>query len=195
MGVLHFTNLLATFSYERTMEVWAEVWQTLKSEFSDIPDVSQLTTIVLRLTIAAVLGGILGFEREQQGKAAGVRTHMLVALGSALFVFVPQQMGVSDADLTRVLQGLVAGIGFLGAGSIIKGNGEGQIQGLTTAASVWLTAAIGMAAGMGRESTALLSTLLAFVILTLMPKFVGLFEHQQSLILKDYEKPREDSKP
>lgn len=171
------------------MNLWTEIWQTLKTEFSDIPDVGQLTTIIVRLTIAAILGGILGFEREQQGKAAGVRTHMLVALGSALFVFVPQQMGVSDADLTRVLQGLVAGIGFLGAGSIIKGNGEGQIQGLTTAASVWLTAAIGMAAGMGREATAMLSTLLAYVILTLMPKVVSLFEHQHSLILKDGEPP------
>lgn len=175
------------------MDVLTTIWLTLKSEFSDIGDVSQLTKIFVRLTIAALLGGILGFEREQQGKAAGVRTHMLVALGSALFVFVPQQMGVSDADLTRVLQGLVAGIGFLGAGSIIKGNGEGQIQGLTTAASVWLTAAIGMAAGMGREATALLSTLLAYVILTLMPKVVGLFEHKQALILKDNRNSREDS--
>ena len=176
------------------MDVWTEIWQTLKSEFSDIPDVGQLTTIVVRLTIAALLGGILGFEREQQGKAAGVRTHMLVALGSALFVFVPQQIGVSDADLTRVLQGLVAGIGFLGAGSIIKGQGESQIQGLTTAASVWLTAAIGMAAGMGRESTALLSTLLAYVILTLMPRVVGLFEHRHSLILKADDSPQKNQK-
>jgi len=176
------------------MQVWTEIWQTLKTEFSDIGDVSQLTTIILRLTIAALLGGILGYEREQQGKAAGVRTHMLVALGSALFVFVPQQMGVKDTDLTRVLQGLVAGIGFLGAGSIIKGDGDGQIQGLTTAASVWLTAAIGMAAGMGRESTALVSTILAYVILTLMPKVVGLFETKQSRILKESDLKREPSK-
>lgn len=176
------------------MNVWTEIWQTLQAEFSDIPDLSQLTTIVVRLTMAAVLGGIIGFEREQQGKAAGVRTHMLVALGSALFVFVPQQMGVQNADLTRVLQGLVAGIGFLGAGTILKGDGEGQIQGLTTAASIWLTAAIGMAAGLGRESTAVLSTLLAFVILTLMPKIVGLFEHKQSLIIKDNENSRNEPK-
>jgi len=167
------------------MNVWIEIWLTLKSEFSDIPDISQLTTILLRLTLAALLGGILGFEREQQGKAAGVRTHMLVALGSALFVFVPQQMGTGNADLTRVLQGLVAGIGFLGAGSIIKGHGESQIQGITTAASIWLTAAIGMAAGLGRESTAVLSTVLAFVILTSMPKIVGLFETKQSFTVKE----------
>jgi putative Mg2+ transporter-C (MgtC) family protein len=176
------------------MEIWNEVWQTLKNEFSDIADVSQLTTIVVRLTLAAILGGILGFEREQQGKAAGVRTHMLVALGSALFVFVPQQMGVQDADLTRVLQGLVAGIGFLGAGSIIKGEADNQIQGLTTAASVWLTAAIGMAAGLGRESTALVSTILAYVILTLMPKVVSLFETKQSRILKESDLARQKPK-
>lgn len=176
------------------MTAWTEIWQTLQSEFSDIPDLSQLTTIVVRLTIAALLGGILGYEREKQGKAAGMRTHMLVALGSALFVFVPQQMGTNNADLTRVLQGLVAGIGFLGAGSIIKGDADGQIQGLTTAASIWLTAAIGMAAGLGRESTAMLSTLLAFVILTLMPKVVGLFEHKQSLIIKESDNMRNDTK-
>ncbi len=85
------------------MNAWTQIWQTLQSEFSDIPDLSQLTTIVVRLTIAALLGGILGFEREKQGKAAGVRTHMLVALGAAIFVFVPQQMGTNNADLTRVL--------------------------------------------------------------------------------------------
>jgi putative Mg2+ transporter-C (MgtC) family protein len=174
------------------MNAWNEIWHTLQFEFSDIPDLRQLTTIVLRLTLAALLGGILGFEREQQGKAAGLRTHMLVALGSALFVFVPQQMGTENADLTRVLQGLVAGIGFLGAGSIIKGHGEGQIQGLTTAASIWMTAAIGMTAGLGRESTALLCTLLAFIILTLMPKFIELFGHRApSIPRSDKDRPED----
>jgi putative Mg2+ transporter-C (MgtC) family protein len=176
------------------MDIWNEVWLTLSSEFSDIPDINQLTTILVRLTLAAILGGILGFERETQGKAAGVRTHMLVALGSALFVFVPQQMGVQNAEMTRVLQGLVAGIGFLGAGTILKGHGESQIQGLTTAASIWLTAAIGMAVGLGRESTAVISTALAFVILTLMPKFVGLFEPKPSPIIKDLNSPYEKAK-
>ncbi len=173
------------------MDIWDQVWLTLSSEFSDIPDINQLTTILVRLTLAAILGGILGFERETQGKAAGLRTLMLVAIGSALFVFVPQQMGVQNSDLTRVLQGLVAGIGFLGAGTIIKGHGESQIQGLTTAASIWLTAAIGMAAGLGREATAVLCALLAFVILTLMPRLVSLFEVQQSRTLQeDHEPPK-----
>ena len=149
---------------------WQEVGNTVRQEFSDLPDAAGVTRIALRLLIAAILGGILGFEREQKGKAAGLRTHMLVALGAALFVLIPQQAGMSDADLSRVLQGLVAGIGFLGAGSIIKGNGEEEIKGLTTAAGIWLTAAIGVATGMGREATAVLSTLLALIILYTVPQ-------------------------
>ena len=155
---------------------WHEVWQTIRQEFSDLPDLTGVTRITLRLLIAAILGGVLGFEREQKGKAAGLKTHMLVALGAALFVLIPQQAGVSDADLTRVLQGLVAGVGFLGAGSIIKGNGE-EIKGLTTAAGIWLTAAIGVAAGMGREATAVLSTVLALIILYTVPRVADRFEN------------------
>jgi len=155
--------------------MWAEVAATVREEFSDLPGPAGVTRIVLRLLIAAVLGGVLGYERELKGRAAGLRTHMLVALGAALFVLVPQQAGVSDADLTRVLQGLTAGVGFLCAGTIIKGRGENVIQGLTTAAGVWLTAAIGVAAGMGREATAVLSTLLALGILTLLPRLVVRF--------------------
>jgi putative Mg2+ transporter-C (MgtC) family protein len=146
------------------------VWQVLRDEFSDLPDAEQATRVALRLVTAAVLGGVLGFEREQKGKAAGLRTHMLVALGAALFVLVPQQAGVSDADMTRVLQGIVAGVGFLGVGTIIKGRGEEEAKGLTTAAGIWLTAAIGVAAGLGREATAVLSTLLALAILSLVPR-------------------------
>lgn len=149
--------------------MWQEIGDTLLSEFSDLPDAAQVTRIVLRLAIAALLGGMLGYERERQGKAAGVRTHMLVALGAALFVLVPQQAGVSDADMTRVIQGVVAGIGFLGAGSIIKNNDEDSVKGLTTAAGIWLTAAIGIACGLGREATAVLSALLALAILSLVP--------------------------
>jgi putative Mg2+ transporter-C (MgtC) family protein len=152
-------------------EGWEIVWSTLRDEFSDLPDVAGVTRITVRLMLAALLGGILGYEREQKGKAAGLRTHMLVALGAALFVLIPQQAGSSDVDLTRVIQGIVAGIGFLGAGSIIKGDEEGDIHGLTTAAGIWLTAAIGIAAGMGREATAVLSTILAIIILSAASRF------------------------
>ncbi|HEX8593098.1 MAG TPA: MgtC/SapB family protein [Pseudomonas sp.] len=154
---------------------WHEVGVTLQEEFSDITDASQLTRVTVRLLIAALLGGILGFEREQKGKAAGVRTHMLVAMGAALFVLAPRLAGADDAALSRVIQGIVAGIGFLGAGTILKGREQhtGQVKGLTTAAGLWMTAAIGIAAGMGREATAVLSTLLAWGILSLMPAIVA----------------------
>ena len=159
---------------------WQEIWVAVREEFSDLPDAEGATRIILRLLVAAILGGVLGFEREQKGKSAGLRTHMLVALGAALFVLVPQQAGVSDADLTRVLQGLIAGVGFLGAGTIIKGSGEEEVKGLTTAAGIWLTAAIGVAAGMGREATAVISTILALVILYTLPKIARLFESRGS---------------
>ncbi|WP_457332958.1 MgtC/SapB family protein [Rhizobacter sp. P5_C2] len=149
------------------------VVQTLLEEFSDLADVEQITRVLLRLTLAALLGGVLGYERQSQGKAAGIRTHMLVAMGAALFVLVPQQGGMQVADLSRVIQGVVAGVGFLGAGAILKLRDEEQVVGLTTAAGVFMTAAIGVACGLGRESTALLSTLLALVVLALVPKLVA----------------------
>ena len=92
---------------------------------------------------------------------------------AALFVLVPQQAGMTVSDLKRVIQGVVAGIGFLGAGAIIKNRHEDDVRGLTTAAGVWMTAAIGIACGLGRESTALLSTLLALIVLGGVPKFLG----------------------
>ena len=152
--------------------MWQEIWNTVLSEFSDIPDATQITRVTLRLLVAAALGGLLGYEREQEGKSAGVRTHMLVAIGAALFVLIPQQAGASTADLTRVLQGLIAGVGFLGAGAIILGTKQAEARGLTTAAGIWVTAAIGVAAGMGRESTAILSTFIALFVLSVVPWIV-----------------------
>lgn len=154
-----------------------QILDTLRAEFSDLTDVAQLTRLVVRLLLAAALGGLLGYEREQKGKAAGIRTHMLVAVGAALFVLVPQQAGMGIADMSRVIQGIVAGIGFLGAGAIIKQQRGEDVQGLTTAAGVWMTAAIGIACGLGREATAVLSTLLALAVLTLVPR---LFESRAS---------------
>jgi len=170
--------------------VWQHIGETIVSEFSDLPDAAEVTRILLRLTLAALLGGLLGIEREQKGKAAGVRTHMLVAMGAALFVLLSQQAGMPSSDLSRVIQGIIAGIGFLGAGTILKGDAEEKVKGLTTAAGIWLTAAIGVAAGMGRESTAVLSTLLALAIFTLIPRVVGLVENPEPLVIKPG--PRED---
>lgn len=149
---------------------WQEVYLMVVSEFSDLPTVTEFARIILRLGVAATLGGLLGLEREHSGKAAGVRTHMLVAVGAALFVVIPQQMDMSDADLARVIQGIITGVGFLGAGTILKGTADEPVKGLTTAAGLWLTAAIGIAAGLGREASAVLSAFLALVILHLIPK-------------------------
>lgn len=100
--------------------MWDRIADTVIAEFSDAVDAEQITRILLRLLLAALLGGVLGYQREQHGKAAGIRTHMLVAMGAALFVLVPQQGGMEVADMSRVIQGVIAGIGFLGAGAIIK---------------------------------------------------------------------------
>ena len=154
---------------DSTSTWWQQIASTVVAEFSDVPDVTQATRIVVRLVVAGLLGGMLGWEREHAGKDAGVRTHMLVAMGAALFVLVAQQIGIEAAETSRVIQGIIAGVGFLGAGTILKGDAEGQVKGLTTAAGIWLTAAIGVAAGLGLESTAVLSTALALVVLWVIP--------------------------
>jgi putative Mg2+ transporter-C (MgtC) family protein len=156
--------------------VWQQITTALAAEFSDITDVSDLVRITVRLSLAALLGALLGIEREAKGKAAGVRTHMLVAVSCALFVLVPQMSGTATADMTRVIQGVIAGIGFLGAGTIIKGRDDENVRGLTTAAGIFMTAAIGISAGLGREATALLSTLLALAIFGVAPIIVNWFE-------------------
>lgn len=147
------------------------IGNTIVSEFSDFNDLGEMLVVLIRLLLAALLGGLLGLEREQRGKAAGVRTHMLVCMGAALFILIPQQAGISDSEMSRVIQGVVAGIGFLCAGTIINGNDGQHATGLTTAAGIWFTTAIGIAVGLGREQTAVLCTLLAWVVLYVVPIF------------------------
>ena len=151
------------------MNAWDRITATLAAEFSDIADLESIVRVVLRLLVAALLGGLLGLQRERHGKDAGVRTHMLVALGSALFVLVPREAGAVPQDLSRIIQGVIAGVGFLCAGTIMRvtGGAHDHVRGLTTAADIWLTAAIGIAVGLGRETTAVLITLLALGILSL----------------------------
>jgi putative Mg2+ transporter-C (MgtC) family protein len=146
-----------------------EIWQTLVSEFSDLPDLATTIRIAVRLLLAALLGGILGFERERKARSAGVRTHMLVAVGAALFMIGPLQAGMEISDLSRVVQGIVQGIGFLGAGAIIVRTAQHPVQGLTTAANIWATAGIGVLAGLGLEATAVLATGIVLVILAGVP--------------------------
>lgn len=150
--------------------MWHEVWQGIQADFTDVPSIAELTQITVRLLLAAVLGGLLGIQRELIGKAAGLRTHMLVAMGAAFFTLIPVQAGMPLTDLSRVFQGIITGIGFLGAGTILQLKKQEQILGLTTAAGLWLTAAIGIAAGMGREVSAIVGTVLAFLILAFLPR-------------------------
>src|SRR5262249_52481273 len=139
-----------------------------------LPDARQFARIVIRLLVAMLLGAIVGAQREHTGKPAGLRTHMLVAMGAALFVLAPVEAGMTSADLSRVVQGLATVIGFIGGGAILKLSQEHEIRGLTSAAGVWMTAAMGVAAGLGRIGMALLSTLLTWFILAV----VGKVEHR-----------------
>ncbi|MGB5246997.1 MAG: MgtC/SapB family protein [Woeseia sp.] len=150
-----------------------EIGSTIVAEFSDIPDLATLTQITVRLFVAAILGGLLGMERERKSKSAGTRTHMLVAVGAALFMIGPTLAGMSLGDLSRVIQGTIQGIGFLGAGAIIISTAMGRVQGLTTAASIWATAGIGIAAGLGMEATAVLSTAIVLFVLAIVPRFAS----------------------
>lgn len=145
-----------------------EVMAALRDEFFDIADIGEATRIAVRVVLAGLLGALLGLNRERVGKPAGLRTHMLVAMGSSAFVIAPVFAGMEIADQSRVIQGVIAGIGFLGAGTIIKHRDDEQIVGLTTAASVWMTAAIGVACGMGRDSTAIILAVLAWAVLNLV---------------------------
>lgn len=160
------------------MSLWQQISNVFVAEFSDLKDVTEVIQIGIRLSVAAILGGLLGFEREQRGKAAGIKTHMLVCIGAALFVLIPFQAGVPEADMSRIVQGVIAGIGFLGAGAILKGQHEKDLKGMTTAAGIWLTAAIGVAVGMGREASAILCTFLALLILVIIPRIVTLLERK-----------------
>jgi putative Mg2+ transporter-C (MgtC) family protein len=139
-----------------------------------LPDARQLARIVIRLLVAMLLGAVVGVQREHTGKPAGVRTHMLVSLGAALFVLAPVEAGMTSDDLSRVIQGLATGIGFIGGGAILKLSEEREIKGLTTAAGIWMTAAMGVAAGLGRIGLALLSALLTWFILAI----IGMAEHR-----------------
>ena len=154
------------------MDILTPIAEALAREFA-LPDIDTTTTIVVRLLMATLLGGVLGYQRERGGHPAGLKTHILVSAGSALFVLAPLLAGVQMDALSRVLQGIVQGIGFLGAGAILKQESRDRIHGLTSAAGIWLTAAIGMTAGLGLEVTAMIATAIAWGVFRLMPKLMG----------------------
>ncbi len=132
------------------------------------PDADQMARLLIRLSVAMVLGAIIGFQREQHGKPAGLRTHILVAMGCALFVIGAVESGMSSEGVSRVIQGLTTGIGFIGAGAILKLSQHREIQGLTTAASIWATAAVGVAVGLGLLGLAVLSVILIWFVLAVL---------------------------
>ncbi|MGE0608464.1 MAG: MgtC/SapB family protein [Pirellulales bacterium] len=147
------------------MNEYQSLASALQEDFQDITDVARILHVAVRLGIGALLGGLIGYQREKTGKSAGLRTHMLVTMGAAFFVVVPQLEKMESADLSRVIQGIVAGIGFLGGGAILKLADDKEIHGLTTAAGIWFSAAIGIAVGFGRLGTAIVGAILAFIVL------------------------------
>jgi putative Mg2+ transporter-C (MgtC) family protein len=134
------------------------------------PDSGQTVKLVVGLVVAMIFGAIIGAQRESTGKPAGLRTHMLVAMGGALFVLAPLDAGMGLEGISRVVQGIITGIGFIGAGAILKLHEKRQVEGLTTAAGIWVTAAVGIAAGLGSWGLALVSTVLALITLSILTK-------------------------
>jgi putative Mg2+ transporter-C (MgtC) family protein len=122
--------------------------------------------MALRLVLAAALGAIIGYQRERAGKPAGLRTHMLISIGSALFTVASVSGFTGTVDPTRIAAGIVTGIGFLGAGAILHREG-GIVAGLTTAATIWVSAAIGLAAGAGLYLMSAVTTGLVLIVLFL----------------------------
>jgi putative Mg2+ transporter-C (MgtC) family protein len=135
-----------------------------------MPSVRELARMLVRLFAALAVGALIGYQREQMGKAAGFRTHMLVAMGTALPVICVLEYGMGEDAASRVIQGLVTGIGFLGAGAIMKIREEQQIRGLTTAAGIWMTAGASLAIGLGQVGLGVVAGALAWLVLAVFQK-------------------------
>jgi putative Mg2+ transporter-C (MgtC) family protein len=135
-----------------------------------VPDMHQLVRVALRLLAALVIGTAIGLQRELTHKPAGLRTHMLLGLGTALFVLGAAESGMHLDSLSRIVQGLATGIGFLGGGAILKLTNEREIHGLTTAAGIWMTAAASAAAALGQIAVALIGTLFGLLVLIVFHK-------------------------
>jgi putative Mg2+ transporter-C (MgtC) family protein len=133
-----------------------------------LPDAHALIRVVVRLMAALAVGALIGYQRERMGKAAGLRTHMLVSMGTTLLVVAPLESGMDDDGLSRVIQGLITGIGFLGAGTIMKIHDNKEIRGLTTAAGIWMTAAASVAIGLGQIGIGIIAALLAWLVLGML---------------------------
>lgn len=133
-----------------------------------LPNAAEVGRISFRLLAAMILGGAIGFQREHAGKPAGLRTHMLVAMGAALFVMGAEEAGMGSDELSRIIQGLATGIGFIGGGAILKMAEEHDIKGLTTAAGIWMTAAVGVAVGLGYWGVAAMAVVFTLITLAVL---------------------------
>jgi len=136
-------------------------------------NLSPFLEMILRFLLAVALGAGIGFQRERAGKAAGLRTHILVSSGAALFTLVSiYGFSGTAVDISRVAAAVVVGVGFIGAGVIFRGRQEEEVAGLTTAATIWVTAAIGLAAGAGMYLISVIATAITVGVL-LLPKIRG----------------------
>ena len=145
--------------------------------------------LIQRLLLAAVLGGVLGVEREVRQKAAGLRTNMLIAIGSALFTLMSYELAdAAGADPGRIAAQIVTGIGFLGAGAIIRRDGD--IHGLTTAATIWVNAAVGVAAGGGEFHLALIATGVTLIVLLMLQPLESIIDRRFGAGKPRREEPR-----
>jgi putative Mg2+ transporter-C (MgtC) family protein len=141
---------------------------------------------LVRIAVAALLGGVLGFEREWKGHWAGLRTHMMVSIGCAIFVIAGLDAARDQKEsVTRVIQGIASGIGFLGAGTILKLDKKQEIKGLTTASSIWLAAALGTTAGMAEYGLAIAAALMSLFILAGLGPMETFFERRQAMNRQD----------
>ena len=138
---------------------------------SAVPHADQIVRVALRSFAALIIGTVIGLQRELSHKPAGLRTHLLVALGTALLVVGAVNANMKSADISRVIQGLITGIGFLGGGTILKLTQEHEIRGLTTAAGIWLTAAASVAAGLGEFPAAFIGTGCAWLVLVALGNY------------------------
>lgn len=130
-----------------------------------VPSAEQFVRVSARMLAAVVLGAVIGVQRELMGKPAGLRTHALVTLAAAIFTLIPLQAGMGLDGVSRVIQGIATGIGFIGAGVILKRRHEGEVIGLTTAATVWAATAVGVVIGLGHVLLAAVAVGLTWVVL------------------------------
>jgi putative Mg2+ transporter-C (MgtC) family protein len=141
------------------------IWQEISLGTAGLPEFARIT---FRMVVAALLGAAIGYEREKAKKAAGLRTHVLVTLGTCVFVLGGAGFGMNSDGISRIIQGITTGVGFIGAGAILKLNNERDIRGITTSAGIWMASAIGVAAGLGEIGLAAVATVVALIVLTLV---------------------------